>query len=89
MPLDPESLHDRDWLGVKASDAFFEQSPRYLEIAAVVTRLRPARLLDVGCGSGCLAGLLKARPPGLVVHGVDISGPALERARSHVGLARR
>jgi 2-polyprenyl-3-methyl-5-hydroxy-6-metoxy-1,4-benzoquinol methylase len=41
-------------------------------------------LLDEGCGSGYLAKLLKARLPGLVVHGVDISAVALERARAHL-----
>lgn len=84
MPLDPEALHDRDWSETKASDAFFEQAPRYPDIAEVVVRLCPRRLLDVGCGSGYLAKLLKARVPDLVVHGVDISSRALERARSHV-----
>ncbi|HLE45048.1 MAG TPA: class I SAM-dependent methyltransferase, partial [Methylomirabilota bacterium] len=84
MALDPESLHDRDWLETKASDAFFEQTRRYPDIAEVVARLRPRRLLDVGCGSGYLAKLLKERVSGLVVHGVDISGVALERARAHV-----
>src|SRR3989338_3225102 len=84
MALDPESLHDRDWLETKASDAFFEQTRRYPDIAEVVARLRPRRLLDVGCGSGYLAKLLKERVSGLVVHGGDISGVALERARAHV-----
>ena len=84
MPLDPEALHDRDWLETKASDRFFEQAPRYLDIAEVIARLRPRRLLDVGCGSGYLAKLLKAQVPGLVVNGVDISSQALDRARAHV-----
>ena len=84
MPLDPEALHDQDWLEKKGSDAFFEQAPRYLDIAEVILGLRPERLLDVGCGSGYLAKLLKTRAPGLVVHGVDISSRALERARSYV-----
>lgn len=84
MTLDPETLHDRDWLETKASDAFFEKARRYPDIAALVARLQPRRLLDVGCGSGFLAKLVKARVPGLIIHGVDISGVALERARAHV-----
>ncbi len=84
MLLDPEARHDRDWLETKASDAFFEETLRYPEIADVIVQLRPRRLLDVGCGSGYLAKLLKARLPGLVVHGVDISSVALERARDHL-----
>jgi len=82
--MDPEALHDRDWLEMKGSDAFFEGAVRYPDIATVIARLEPRRLLDVGCGSGYLAKLLKARAPGLVVHGVDISRVALERARTHV-----
>ncbi len=84
MLLDPETRHDRDWLVTKESDAFFEQALRYPDIAQVISRLQPKTLLDVGCGSGYLAKLLKARLPGLVVHGVDISSVALERARDHL-----
>lgn len=84
MPLDPESLHDLDWLNKKASDAFFEEAPRYPEIADLIAALHPRWLLDVGCGSGYTAKLLKSRVPGLVIHGVDISSVALQRARAHV-----
>ncbi len=83
MPTDPEARHDRDWLETKASDAFFEETPRYPDIAHVIVQLQPRKLLDVGCGSGYLAKLLKARVPGLVVHGMDISSVALERARNY------
>lgn len=83
MPLDAEARHDRDWLETKANDNFFEEILRYPDIADVIGRLRPRRLLDVGCGSGYLAKLLKTRVPGLVIHGVDISTVALERARNH------
>ena len=58
MSLDPETRHDRDWLVTKESDAFFEQALRYPDIAQVISRLQPKRLLDVGCGSGYLAKLL-------------------------------
>jgi 2-polyprenyl-3-methyl-5-hydroxy-6-metoxy-1,4-benzoquinol methylase len=84
MPLDAETRHDRDWLETKASDGFFEEPLRYPDIADAVVRLRPRRLLDVGCGSGYLAKLLKARVPGLVIHGMDVSTLALERARHHL-----
>lgn len=84
MPLDQESIHDRDWLETKASETFFEEAPRYPDIADVVAELRPRRLLDVGCGSGYLAKLLKMRVPELVVHGIDISSVALQRARRYV-----
>ena len=57
MPLDPEARHDRDWLETKASDAFFEETLRYPDIAQVIVQLQPRRLLDVGCGSGYLAKL--------------------------------
>jgi 2-polyprenyl-3-methyl-5-hydroxy-6-metoxy-1,4-benzoquinol methylase len=77
MLLDPEARHDQ------ASDAFFEETPRYPDIAHVIVQLQPQKLLDVGCGSGYLAKLLKARVPGLVVHGMDISSVALERARNY------
>lgn len=87
MPLDPEALHDRDWRETKASDAFFERAPRYPDVADVIARLQPRRLLDVGCGSGYLAKLLKARVPGLAVDGVDISTAALDRARAYVNEA--
>lgn len=84
MPLDAEARHDQDWLETKASDGFFEATLRYPDIADTIVRLRPRRLLDVGCGSGYLAKLLKARVPGLVIHGVDISQVALERARNQL-----
>lgn len=83
MPLDAETRHDRDWLETKADDAFFEHTMRYPDIAGVIAQLHPRRLLDVGCGSGYLAKLLKVCIPGLVIHGVDVSTVALERARNH------
>ena len=54
MPLDAEARHDRDWLETKASDGFFEDTMRYSDIADVIVRVRPRKLLDVGCGSGYL-----------------------------------
>jgi SAM-dependent methyltransferase len=42
----------------------------------------PARVLDVCCGTGHLAGLLTAR--GYRVTGIDASAPMIDYARSHV-----
>lgn len=80
---DPETLHDKDWSEVKGSDSFYAGSGRYPEIAAAVNGLAPRRLLDVGCGSGYLASLVKAACPAVEMDGADISGVALERAKKH------
>lgn len=77
---DPKSLHEKDWSGVKASDSFYSGSGRYEDIAAVASGLSPRRLLDVGCGSGYLASLIKTVHPGLSMDGADISETALARA---------
>jgi SAM-dependent methyltransferase len=46
----------------------------------------PARILDVCCGTGHLAGILTAR--GYHVTGVDASGPMIEQARANVPAAQ-
>lgn len=82
-PIDAQTLHDKDWARNKASDDFYSHALRYPQLAKIIAELHPRSLLDVGCGSGYLAGLLKARVPGVVMDGTDISGLALERARPH------
>src|SRR5207253_1048180 len=42
------------------------------------------RVLDVGCGKGFLLFDLLETVPGLVVHGVDVSGYAIEHAHEGV-----
>ena len=80
---DPKTLHEEDWTRTKASDSFYADSPRYPDIAGVITALAPKRLLDVGCGSGYLASLVKAGCPGVSMDGADISEVALKRAEKH------
>lgn len=41
----------------------------------------PARILDLGTGSGCIALALKKAFPGASVTGLELSGPALDLAR--------
>lgn len=87
MVLDPEALHDEDWRVAKATDAVYAGGQRYQQIADVIAALAPRRLLDVGCGSGYLASLVKARRGEVVIDGADISSVALARARTHLAEA--
>lgn len=80
VPLDPQTLHDKDWAGVKSSDSFYAGSLRYPDIAGVIAGLGPRRLLDVGCGSGYLASLVRSGLPAVRMDGADISEVALRRA---------
>ena len=83
IPIDPQTLHDKDWAGIKASDSFYAGSLRYPDIAEIIAAFKPGRLLDVGCGSGYLASLVRALFPGTRMDGMDISPVALKRAEKH------
>lgn len=84
MPVNSETLHDRDWKEKKKTNDFFDRAPRYPDIVDTIVEIGPRKLLDVGCGSGYLAMLLKSRVPNLIIDGIDISKTALERAREQL-----
>ena len=84
MPINPRALHDRDWQDKKTNDDFHARAPRYPEIVDSIVKVRPQKLLDVGCGSGYLAKLLKSRVPDVIVDGLDISRVALDRAKQQL-----
>ena len=84
MPVDPERLHDEDWRLHKPDDSRLASSGRFVRILEMVEMLRPAAVLDIGCGSGYLGGRIKSRCSGSTVDGVDISTVALERARAQL-----
>jgi ubiquinone/menaquinone biosynthesis C-methylase UbiE len=79
-PRDPESLHDADWLVNKPDDTRLAGSGRFAVLVELVKAAAPRLVLDMGCGSGHLAGRLKHALRDVEVHGVDISRVALGRA---------
>jgi len=84
MPISPKQRHDLDWQEKKKADDFYEDTSRYYDILEVIEQCSPIKLLDIGCGSGFLAKLLKSRIPKLVVDGIDISEVALKRAKEQL-----
>lgn len=54
-----------------------------LALAEIRRRSLPARLVDVGTGSGCVAVSLAAEAPQITVVAADVSRPALEIARTN------
>ena len=58
-----------------------ERALPFHHLVAAVAHLRPARILDVGCGSGALTATLLERWPGAEIHGIDSSSEMIELAR--------
>lgn len=59
-----------------------------LDLLARIDAEAPARVVDLGCGTGNVTAVLARRWPGAAVTGVDPSAAMLERARAeHPGLA--
>ena len=72
--------YDLEWNGWKAAPGAFAGERRLEQVCAHVVRLEPERMLDIGCGDGRLARLIKALCPGVLIHGCDLSSVALARA---------
>jgi len=72
--------YNAEWSGWKAQPEAFSSEQRFDQVCAHVKRLRPARLLDLGCGDGRLACLVKLACPGVTIHGCDVSDVALSRS---------
>lgn len=77
--MSTRTRYDAEWSGWKADPRLFAGERRLEQVCGYVERLRPKLLLDLGCGDGRFARLIKAACPGVTVHGCDVSQAALAR----------
>lgn len=75
--VNKQERYDNEWTGWKAAPDAFAFERRFDKLCARVEQLQPKRLLDVGCGDGRLARLIRAACPGVSIHGCDLSAAAL------------
>ena len=80
MIIDPKILHDEQWHGWKKDYEALSGAPRFKVILDIASSLNPKLILDMGCGSGYLAHLVKKINPQIIMHGFDISDVALAKA---------
>ena len=78
-----DSCQERE-VAVEASPFFQESLTHFFEDFFQRRRLRPGKVLDIGCGTGLF--LVLAREKGWDVQGIEISRRAAETARSQYGL---
>jgi len=80
---DPKKeIHDvfwQQWNG--CYDMFSHERNRFQFYIDLVIKVRPNVVLDMGCGPGYFAYLLKQNNPEITIHGFDISKSALDRAK--------
>ena len=81
-PLGSRQLNEEEWKGWKSDDSVFDNERRLFVLADSIVKLRPKRILDIGCGSGFLAGLIRKELPGIKIYGVDFSIEALKRCKN-------
>ncbi|HEV7932003.1 MAG TPA: trans-aconitate 2-methyltransferase [Actinomadura sp.] len=62
-----------------------ERSRPFFDLVARVGATAPARVVDLGCGSGELTAALSRRWPSAVVEGIDGSAEMITEARRHAG----
>jgi 2-polyprenyl-3-methyl-5-hydroxy-6-metoxy-1,4-benzoquinol methylase len=77
--MNKQQRYDAEWTGWKAGPLMLSGERRLEQVCGHVRRLRPGRLLDLGCGDGTFARLVKAACPDVTIHGCDVSVAALSR----------
>ena len=56
-------------------------------LTSVMAQTRPARVLDVGCGTGVYARIVASRSPQVLVDGIDLAPAVIDAARAEVRAA--
>jgi methionine biosynthesis protein MetW len=77
-----QKLHDHSWREVKTDYSFYRPEQRFGILKDIIISQAPGTILDVGCGSGYLAHLIKKEKPYFLVHGFDVSTEALKQAKA-------
>ena len=73
-----QKIHDYSWREVKTDYSFYQNEGRFDILKDILNSKTPITILDVGCGSGYLAHLIKKKNPKFSVHGFDVSTEALK-----------
>jgi len=86
-PSTQQLRHEEDWRSKKYDYSVFEGVRRYEFLKGLILSTNSEIILDVGCGSGYLAHLLKRERPSLEIHGCDIAEAALVQSREVLDVA--
>lgn len=82
-----QSIHEDDWRNRKSDYAVLRKDRDVLErmelLVEFIKRLRPGKVLDIGCGSGYLGHLIKKINSNIAFTGFDISEYAIGLAQSY------
>lgn len=79
--ITPESLHNNDWDKYHSDFHEVESLPRIKIATKWIKDLQPKLVLDIGCGPGHLAKVIKKQGTKIEIHGIDFSRVAIENAK--------
>jgi 2-polyprenyl-3-methyl-5-hydroxy-6-metoxy-1,4-benzoquinol methylase len=79
-----KNAHDSYWKDLHGGLSSLDDSPRIRIAREWLFRLKPRRILDIGCGPGNLARSMKAESARLNIDGLDFSPVALDEAGKYL-----
>lgn len=82
--VDVQGDFNRPWLMAQLGQEFLPSIP---DVHAPLAAPAPARVLDVACGVGWASLAIAKAYPNVSVHGIDIDGASIERAKSNAAAA--
>jgi len=78
--VNPELLHNKHWDISEEELRDLDTLPRIQIALNWIKDIKPKKVLDIGCGPGHLARLIKKNLPFTEIHGFDFSKVAIEKA---------